>query len=179
MALADLLKQMAHTSASGGGNYITKHGKYRLVLKSMEIDSKFGGDTFVAELYIEKAEKIGSDEPHAAGTTISFVQQFKDDKVRRQMAMANTKAFILALTNEEDFAETDEAAATEFIKNLEMACGKDNPLRGAAVDCETYSKLTKDKSKTLILPKWIAIGDQNADTMGARRKALAGVEAAK
>jgi hypothetical protein len=104
---------------------------------------------------------------------------FKADPVRRQMAMANTKAFVLALTNEEDFAETDEAAATEFIKNLEQACGKDNPLRGAAVDVETFSKLTKDKSKTLILPKWIPVPDQNADTMGTRRAILNGAEAKK
>ena len=96
--------------------------------------------------------------------------------MRLQMAMANTKAFVLALACEEDFAATDEAAATKFVSDLETACGKDNPLRGVAVDCETYEKLTKKGDKTLILPKWVSVEGQNGDTIGARRAALAGAE---
>ena len=185
--LKSLLKQIGNAQASNGGNWI-RDGRYILVLDSMSIESKFAGDTFIAELRVEESfddpsARAGAVYPATAGegapikanptgSTVSVVKPLAGNEIARKLAFSAVKAFVLALTEEEDFPDTDEVAATEFVNNLETAIGKDQPLRGAAVKCETFRKWTKDHATLLTLPKWIPVVGQTTETMAARKKAL-------
>jgi hypothetical protein len=69
------------------------------------------------------------------------------------------------LVAEESVGEDD------FVESVKAAISKEQPLRGALVKAETYNKLTKDKSKTLVLPKWSSVNN-TVDTIAARRKLM-------
>jgi hypothetical protein len=169
--LKSLLSEIAKSKAANGGNYL-RDGRYTLVLEHLSVETLFAGRTFIAELYVQEAandptakdERGVQIEANPVGSSVTFLQQF--DK-HPMTAFKATKAFLLALADEKE-EEVDEA---EFVAYLELAIGKDQPLRGALVKAESYRKPTKDKSKMLVLPKWIAAGN-TPEQIAARRKLL-------
>ena len=168
-----LIGQIASSRAANGGNYI-RDGRYTMMLKSITVEDLFKGDTLVAELEVLESEddstaKADNGNPIKAnpkGDVVSFIQQFKEHPMT---AFSATKALILALLEEDEAS----CSADQFSKAFKNAVGKDQPLRGTLVKCSTYRKLTKDKSKLLVLPKWTSV-PQTEEEIAGRRKALDG-----
>jgi hypothetical protein len=158
-----MLKQLAKAKSSQGGAYL-KPGKYTFALNEIKVENTpMGGETFIAELLVLESENyLDAEKANAVGTTVNFLQQLEK---RPMVAFPATKAFIEALVAEESVGEDD------FVESVKAAISKEQPLRGALVKAETYNKLTKDKSKTLVLPKWSSVNN-TVDTIAARRKLM-------
>jgi len=178
MGIQDIAKKMAAAKAAGGGNYL-RDGKGRLIVKSIAQDKLYKGDTFIAELQVERSDSysdaIGTDgKPvlaNAPGSTVSFIQQFDQFA---DTAFPNTKAFLLALVGEAEENVSEEA----FVKLYEKAVSKGNPFRGWYLDFETYRKPSRKTGKILTLPKWTHV-PQQLEEIAARRAQLDGADAAK
>jgi hypothetical protein len=107
MGAKDIAKKLGGSRAAGGGNYI-KQGKGRLIVKSLKHEDLYAGETFIAELYVERSESFPgainptTKEPELAnppGSSASFIQQFKQFP---ETAFAMTKGFLLTLLGEDD-----------------------------------------------------------------------------
>lgn len=168
-ALDALLKAVANTKASAGGNFI-RPGRYTLVLEKILLEPKYDGikDSihFIAELRVLESTSYedSATKANPVGSTVTFLQQLEKNP---QMAGKNTKAFMLALTGDEE-ADLDPE---EFVTSIKRAAGKDQPLRGAVIKAETYSKTAKKSGKELTLPKWTPL-DNTLESIAARRKEL-------
>jgi len=183
MGIRDIAKKMAQTTAAGGGNYL-KDGRGVLIVKALKHEDLYKGETFVAELLVEVSEELPGCGPcNTPGTSVSFVQQFEEYP---DTAFANTKAFIFALTGEDEGTLTKSAADKvarkakpkewsaddEFGELYEALCGADQPARGMRVRYETFRKTTKKTGKELVLPKWSNI--QQTDEQIAEARAQLG-----
>lgn len=183
MGIKDIAKKMAQSKAAGGGNYL-KDGRGVLIVKALKHEDMYKGETFVAELLVEASEEIpGAGPCNAPGTTVSFVQQFEEYP---DTAFANTKAFVYALTGEDDASVEQSAAARvarkekprdwtaddEYAALYEMLCSPEQPARGMRIRYETYRKTTKKSGKELVLPRWSRI-DQTDEQIAEARAQLA------
>jgi hypothetical protein len=115
-----IAKKIAEAKARGGGNFLNP-GKGVLIVKALKDGTKpefYAGETFVAELLVEKCEGFsgqldekGKEKPagNAIGSTASYVQQFEEYP---DTAFGNTKTFLLAL-----LGETEESLAASAAEN--------------------------------------------------------------
>lgn len=165
MGMAEIVGKMRDAKAAGGGNYI-KDGCGRLIVQTIEIKRfAMAGDGFLAEFVVESSRKTTSDvDPDAPGSVVSFIQLYDRHPLT---APGRVKAFLMALTGEPE----SEFSGDKLLPNLAKITGPDQPLRGAVVDYSTYRKQTKDKSKTLVLPKFTTVQQTPAD-IATRRKAM-------
>lgn len=183
MGIKDVAKKMAEATAAGGGNYL-KDGRGVMIVKALKHESLYKGETFVAELQVEASEEIPGLGPcNAPGTTVSFIQQFDEYP---DTAFGNTKAFVFALTGEDEASCAKSAADKvakkmkpkewsgddEFAMLYEELCGPEQPARGMRVRYETFRKMTKKTGKELVLPRWSHI-EQTDEQVAEARAALA------
>lgn len=185
---AAIFNKIASASASGGGNYM-RDGKYLVAVWGLELASKFSGPTHIAELEVLEAEASGEKdakgnpvEPNAVGTRMSWVQLLD----KHISAAGNVKAFYLALDGCTESEMPMERLAGEYDASgnctkqgiLDIATGKAQPFRGMKIRIETYRKDTKDKSKTLVLPRWSFVS-QTPEEVESMRHMLESAEAKK
>lgn len=169
MGVSDLLKkQIANATPPGGGVFL-KDGLYGLAIKKIELEQKHTGVCFIVEFKIMSAQKhpmYPDIEPNAVGTSASIVWNFTK---HADTAPGNTKGFLTTLEGvDASVLDVDTVG-----KLIDAAVGPGQPYKGYLVGCETYRKMTKDKSKELTLPKWQHIPESgdNAPEMIKERAA--------
>jgi hypothetical protein len=177
--------KIAGASITGGGNNI-RHGNYTFLIEKVEIDTKFGGEMFIAEFRVAEAEANGAvDEqgrpvvPNAVGSTCSLVCNL----TKFENAKGNALAFLVGAMG--GLGYTQAQVTPEVIGEVTSAR---NPLRGLAVRDETYAGVNKGRAnpanagKPLTLNKWKSIA-QTAEAIAQQRAFLDGnsakVEAAQ
>jgi hypothetical protein len=172
-----IFKKVAKAKATAGGNYI-RDGKGRLILDKMKVDySDTNGHVFIAEFVVESSTKVPVTslktgekldiEPNPPGSTCSIVH-----KLDKQLAAAgNMKAFVLTLLGYDESQVSD----TEFAETLEESCPEqgETPLRGMAIDYETFRRVTKEKKEEIVLPKWTHVPLDGANIEEVREKRIA------
>jgi hypothetical protein len=184
MAAEDVFRKIAGARASAGGNWI-KPGRYLHEVQNILVETKDGGNTFIAELLVrEAAQTEPAHNPNVVGSQVSYVQMLD----RHKSAVGNAKAFVLALVGatEEDLAGDDFVELLEYATNIDPkaknAKGETipvQPLRGYHIACETYFKGKKSKpSDIMTLPKWTTSPNNQDEVVLARRALQEGKPAA-
>src|SRR5262245_57357716 len=129
--------RMAASSASGGGNFITRHGKYTMMV--LECSGKVGpdvgfkGESIAVRLRVVEAARNGLSGdigPHEIGDSLSVVFNFTKQP---EMAPGKLKALVLALTGKQE-KEVSEKQMTAFGESMILPR---QPLTGKLVRCET------------------------------------------
>lgn len=155
----DAFDTIGSATPSRGGNYL-RDGIYKFAVEKMLMHRGNDGPTFVAELRVlESAPAEGGVEPNAVGTTVSYAQILQKFK----SAPGNARSMVIGVAGGLGYAEHEVDSA--FIKSV---CGEDQPLRGATVKVSTYRKPTRDGSKTLTLPNWQSVSQEESDIVKMR-----------
>src|ERR1017187_3133381 len=139
---------IANSETTEGGNYITKDGRYLFVVTKIGVNPKARkGKTFYVNLrVVEGHETVAGVAPHAAGSSVSWLQVLgHSDEDRRKMAMGNTKKFVLALFNkvEGDLKPGDLSSTIKDLLGPDETGSKEQPAKGFLIKGETYQKPTK------------------------------------
>jgi hypothetical protein len=165
--------RMAKASASGGGNFITRHGRYTMVVTECSgkvgTDAGHKGESIAVRLRIVEAHKTGltvADEgTHEVGDTVSVVFNFTKQP---EMAPGKLKALILAITGKKEKEIPDEQM--EAIG--EMMISAKQPFVGKRVKCETFIFTTKKDVKG-VGQNWEFV-NQTAESLAEDRAAVLG-----
>lgn len=169
-----ILKKIAESSVSGGGNNI-RDSRGRLVVKKLALEDGFKGSRFVAEFIVVGSNKVHVTSlktgnildiaPHTVGEEVSWVQMLDE----HDSAFGNVKGFILELFGEK------EASNDEIFETLTRICGlsddpKDNvDCSGMAVDYDTYRKVTRANQIEITLIKWKHVEQEDGDVSAMRK----------
>jgi hypothetical protein len=161
------LSRIAGAKMTGGGSNI-RDGKYKLLVENCKLQKGYEGECFIAELRVIEAVpngemQIASDEktttdkpvvPNAVGSTCSLICNL----TKHDSAPSNIKKFVYGVLSGLGYAEEQ---ITEEV--LGEVIGGQQPLRGMAVECETYRSVNKGKKtaanagKLLVLSNWKGI----------------------
>lgn len=155
----------ASKPASVGGNYITKAGSYDFVIDQLTLkEGGYKGDSFIAELVVEKAEKTEDDDVHKPGEARSYVRNLKSDFMYELMM-----AFMYAVgeCTGDDLYSMDTDQIEEFNRSC---CGKDQPARGVRIHGDAFYTTTEKGNKILAV-KWSGL-EQSDEDIAKRRKEL-------
>lgn len=161
MSTANIFDIIANASASAGGNYFDKHGKY--VLANMELKLKDGNEglCFISEWLVLESYPIALTDDkgvHPPGDHRSIVWNFKKHK----SAPSNTKALLLGLCG---VTET-EADPNELKKFLADITSDKQPLKGKAIVTETYNKKIAtgaNAGQLIMLHNWTHVPEKPAE----------------
>jgi len=162
LSRADLLKKIASSSASGGGNYL-QDGRGRVALKKFSLDNGYKGARCVVDFVVVSSQKIPVQDLESKKTLdiepnpphSSFSQVFMFDKT--EAAFGAVKRLVLALYNiGED--EVDQEELIQAIDELD----KTNCAQGKLLDYETYRTLTGNKIQ-IVLPRWTHVPQDEAN----------------
>lgn len=158
-----LLKKIAESSASGGGNNL-RDGRGRLVVKKLSLDDGFKGARFVTEAVVIASSKIPVTElktgktlditPNEVGSDLSIVHMLD----KHESAFGNVKGFVLELFGEQD----DSTNTTEFYDTLKELT-EENAAHGMVIDYSTYRKITSVNKVEIVLAKWSRVEQTPAD----------------
>ncbi len=135
--MQDIWSGMRDAKPGGGGNYLPPGFKGQVKIKRCFFNEGFKQDpAFIAEF-----EVVSSNLPNVPeGLERSWYQGKLDDKQIRKTALGEICAFVGAAlgldANDEDVREQIQAQMTEIT-------GKDNPLNGMVIECQTWNKKTK------------------------------------
>lgn len=171
-ARAALLRKIADSAVSGGGNNI-RDGRYRFAIKKLALEDKFSGTVFIAEFVVVAASKIPvtslktgeklNIEPNEAGSDVSWVQLVD----KHPSALGNIKGFALELFGETEASVSDD----EFVETLQELTEK-NAAQGMLIDAETYRKVTKENGIEITIPKWHNVSTQDPEKTRAWMESL-------
>lgn len=172
---AGMFKKIAGASATGGGNNI-RDGKYVMMVEQVIAKENYKKeDLYIVELRVVSAEATGDLDdkgqpvkPNPVGSTASLIcnlTQFDN-------AAGNAKAFVLGALG--GLGYTEEQITEEVMHQTSLP---QQPLRGMAVQCETYRGVNRgrrtpaNQGKPLTLLKWRSI-EQTPDQIKAQREYL-------
>lgn len=140
--------RMAKASASGGGNFITRHGRYTAVV--IECSGKVGesagfkGESIAVRIRITEAHKTGltvDDEgTHEVGDALSVVFNFTKQP---DMAPGKLKAMVLAIMGKKETEVSDELLESIGDKMISAK----QPFVGKLIKFETFIFTTKKDAK--------------------------------
>lgn len=154
--------------ATVGGNYITKPGSYDFTILDLTLkEGGYKGDSFIAELQVDKAEKTGETGEagtHKPGESRSYVRNLKSDFMYELMM-----AFMYAVgeCTGDDLYSMEQDDIEKF---LEQCMDKDQPCRGVRIHGDAFYTQTADK-RTILALKWSGI-EQSDEDIAKRRKEL-------
>lgn len=148
-------QKIAGASASGGGNWIDKHGRYQMCVKEVQdkrelfdaqgrkIQEKgFKGNSIIFRVQVmESAKRVATqvDDAHPVGDVRSVVFNFDD---KSNMAAGKLKALLMAI-----FDKSERDMTIDFVDEaLSIITAPDQPILGKLVGCETYDFTTKAKT---------------------------------
>lgn len=156
---AALLKQIAESSTSGGGNYI-RDSRGRLCVKSFKLEEGFEGNRCVIEFYVVASSKIPvfalSDhdgykkgqpidvEPYPTGASVSECYMLGDPK--KDPGFGRAKAFVLAL-----YGFSPSAVSPTDLIDVMDELDRTNAARGMIIDYETRRLVTKEKKLEIVV----------------------------
>lgn len=127
--------RLANASASGAGNFITRHGRYKMVV--VEVSGKVGegkgfkGESIAFRFKVVEAAKNGyttADGTHEVGDTVSTVFNLTQTGAEGRM-----KALVLALLGKKEQEVSKEQMKMYGLGMLEPK----QPFVGKFVTCET------------------------------------------
>ncbi len=169
---AELLKEIAESTPSGGGNNL-RDGRYRFIVKKLALESGFHGPRFGIDLVVKNCAKIAvvelktgkaiDVEPNAVGTDVGIVKMLSGKGNYQPPGFGDTKAFVLALFNAGEETTNDELVAT--IDELD----KTNSAYGMMIDCTTRRKVSKENEVEMVLQDWFHV-EQTGEDIAASRK---------
>jgi hypothetical protein len=161
--------------AATGGNYITD-GDYDFLIENLVMrEGGYKGDSFVAELRVERADRLEPDvQPNKVGSTVSYARVLKDDFNYQLMMALMYQVGVATGDDLDDMATEPEKGETEseLEKWLKYACSKDQPCRGVRISARTYRTKTK-KGDVITAVRWSA-KEQDAEEIAANRAKLDG-----
>ena len=153
MDRAALLRQIAESTSSGGGNYI-RDSRGRLCVKRIAFEEGFGGNRAVAEFVVVSSAKIDvfaltnkdgqtigaklDIEPYGVGAEVNELFQFGDPK--KDPGFGKFKALVLALYGVSPTGTTPD----EIISTMDTL-DKTNGARGMLIDYSTRRIITTGK----------------------------------
>ncbi len=141
-----LFDEIVSAETTEGGNYITKDGRYRLMVTKLGVNPKArkGKTLYVNFQVLESHETVQGVAPHAPGSTVSWLQVIgHSDPDRKKMALGNVKKFILSLFNVTDIDPAELSSTVKELLGPDETGAKEQPARGFIVNGETYQKPTK------------------------------------
>lgn len=180
------LSKIATAKMTGGGSNI-RDGKYKMLVEKCELKKGHYGESFIAELRVVEATpngemQIAADErsvtdkavvPNPVNTTCSLVCNL----TKHDAAAGNVKKFVFGVLQAFGYAE--EQITEEVLGQVISAA---QPLRGMAVECETFRKNNAGRAtaanagKILVLQNWKPIA-QTPDVVKQQRAWLDGNKA--
>lgn len=168
---AALLKQIAESSTSGGGNYI-RDSRGRLCVSSFKIEEGFEGTRLVISFYVVASQKIPvfalSDhdgykkgqpidvEPYPTGASVNECYMLGDPK--KDPGFGRAKAFVLALYG----FSASAVSPNELIEVIDEL-DKHQTARGMIIDYETRRLVTKEKKLEIVVTDFKNVPGSGAD----------------
>jgi len=168
---AELLKAIAESTASGGGNYI-RDSRGRVVVKRTALETGFNGDRFVVEFIVVSSAAISvvaltdqngqtkgaklNIEPHAPGDSVSEVYMLGDPK--KDPGFGKAKAFILSLLG----LNPSEVTSAEIADTMDDM-DRTNGARGMVVDYQTRRLITKESKLEITVANFSNVQGGNSD----------------
>jgi hypothetical protein len=158
-------KRMAGKTPSAKGTYI-KNGKGRLIVKELRLKNTREGLGFFGTFQVlTSVDTDPTQKADAPGVTVSWAQFY--DKFP-DSAPGNVVGFLAALTGEPMSEFNVEA---NLLKHIGKLTGPDQPMRGAVVDYEGKTIITKAKRIPITVVDF-ATAEQTTDQIKARRAEL-------
>lgn len=177
---AALLKQIAESSTSGGGNYI-RDSRGRLCVKRFAIEEGFEGNRVVIEFYVVASQKIAvfalSDhdqykkgqpidvEPYPTGSMVSECYMLGDPK--KDPGFGRAKSFVLAL-----YGFAPSAVSPSQLIEVMDELDRTNAARGMIIDYQTRRIVTREKKIEIVVTDFSNVpgsgpdGAQTAEDIG-------------
>ncbi len=177
-----MFSKIAGASATGGGN-VMRDGNYKLIVENVFFKAGgFSGDCFIAEMRVIESSPTGEGTiandkktvtdvpvvPNKPGSTCSIVCNL----TQHESAAGNAKAFVLGCLGGLGYTEEQ---ITEQV--LDQVCGPKQPLRGMAVENNTYRTVNKgrktaaNQGNIMTLNKWKSIA-QTPEQVKSQREWL-------
>jgi hypothetical protein len=183
----NIFSRIASASASAGGNYFTKHGKYALGVKALRLRPGHKGTSYIGEFIVLEAEpnehsvyvmeetgvdaegnKIMTPKVDENGQPVWDLHKIGDTKsvvwnlTKHDAALGNVKALNLAFLGKLEGQIPDEEL-TEF---MQEGTNDEQPLKGKLVVGDTYPKLIAggpNAGKPIMLMNWYYIPEESGD----------------
>jgi hypothetical protein len=171
--MANPFKRASKTKpAVTGGNWIVD-GDYDFLIENLVMrENGFKGDSFVAELYVERAKQTDPDvKPNQEGSSASYARVLSSD-FQYQLMMALMFQVGVATGDDLNDMSTEEDPKTgksELEEWLEYACGKEQPCRGVRISGRTRKTKTK-KGDVITAIHWTAKPQDEAEIAANRKK---------
>lgn len=156
MDRAALLRQIAESNASGGGNYF-RDSRGRVCVRKTSLETGFGGNRFVIEFMVVSSVKIQvfaiqtkpgqvagqalDIEPYAPGAIVSEVYMLGDPK--KDPGFGKTKKFVM-----EAYGMTGDISPDDLVEVLDEL-DKNNTARGIILDYATRRIETKTNKEEI------------------------------
>jgi len=159
----DVYRKMAQSSATSSGNNLLD-GRGRLAIKKFNVDSGFNGTRVVVDAIVCTSQKIHVQDmkthevlnitPNPPGSEVNLVHMVG----KHVAAFGALKALVLALYDEKAEDNTDD----QLISCMRDLC-EGNVGFGRVVDYSTVRKETVERKVQMVIPKWEAVKQTDAD----------------
>jgi hypothetical protein len=151
--------------ATTGGTYIVD-GDYDFLIENLIMrESGFKGDSFVAELRVERADQTEHDvKPNKVGSSASYARVLNSD-FQYQLMMAFM--YQVAVATDDDLENMSPKELEDWLK---YCTGKEQPCRGVRISGRTYRTKTK-KGDVITAIRWSA-KEQEGEEIAANRVKL-------
>jgi hypothetical protein len=151
--------------ATTGGSYIVD-GDYDFLIENILMrENGFKGDSFVAELRVERSERVEQDvAPNKVGSSASYARVLNSD-FQFQLMMAFMYAVASATGD-----DLESMSVKELEEWLKYCTGKEQPCRGIRIHGRTYRTKTK-KGDVITAVRWSA-SEQEGEEIAANRAKL-------
>lgn len=151
--------------ASGSGTWITDGDYDYLIERLVMKEEGYKGDSFTAELRVEKAKQIIADvKPNPEGSSVSFTRVLDDD-FKYQLMMAFM--YEVAVATGDDLEAMNPQQLEDWLK---LCCSKEQPCRGVRISNRT--KRTKTRAgQEITANQWRAV-EQTGEEIAAGRAKL-------
>lgn len=165
-----LFAKIAAAKSMASGEYLPPDTRGLLLVTSTVIKTGFKGRSAIHDFRILKCEpKVeGLTNLPTPGTQKSWVLNFDKAGVAGEMALANSKDFMLACLG---FKES-EVKPEDIADTLEEVYGADQSLKGFVV---AYDNIRSQKDPTKSFPRFSSVpGENTPEKVAQRRKELGG-----
>jgi hypothetical protein len=193
-----IYQKVSEGKVYGGGDYLSKDGKYLLVLTGVRFDETRNGDKFFGDVVVVSAEQVGDEAPHPKGAAVSVCYSIGDAREDiRNMSISDTKKFVAALFGKDvnelrprGYKDADGVHEfSEFEETCEEIDTPEQPTKGMLIIAESYHKTVqsgKNAGTVNTYFKFFPVSDDptlkvnnSAAQIKARREQLEFTEAAQ
>lgn len=170
---AELLKEIAESTPTGGGNQ-HRDGRYRFVVRKLALEAGFKGSRFGIDLVVKNASKMPNlvelktgqvidVEPNGVGTDVGIVKMLEGNESYQPPGFGDTKAFVLAL-----FGAAEDTSAADLVETLDEL-DRTNSAYGMVIDCSTRRKISTKNKVEMVLQDWFHVEQSREDIIENRK----------